>query len=323
MATEIVFNPSDSELQSMKHTKDDIYRMLDSGKSYTELAVLFGIGGGTLTRYKKMREKEGNPPAQSPPSEGIVSVANTPKRVKELFIDIETLPNRGYFFDIFSDRGIPLDFIEQPKSICTLAYKFAGEVTPTVLIAHEPYNDKALLVEFSQIILQADYVIAHFGDGFDMPFIEGRLFANGLPALPPVATIDTYKMARNKFKKTLNSNKLDHLAKICGLQGKNKTSASLWVGCAQGNLDAIKEMAEYNAQDIEVLEQVYNKLKTNVKSKRNANIIYDDATLRCKTCDSDDLELKGYELKASNFHHRYQCKPCGAWTTTPAKKGSK
>lgn len=309
----------------MTYSKEEIYRMLDSGKSYNELAALFRIGTGTLTKYRRIREKEGQvfTPPHPVNNERIISVASQPKKVKELFIDIETLPNRGYFFDVFSDRGIPLDFIENAKSICTLAYKFAGEQAPTVLIAHEPYNDKALLAEFVQIAVQADYIIAHFGDGFDMPFIEGRLFANGLPALPPVATIDTYKLARNKFKKTLNSNKLDHLAKICGLQGKNKTTAMLWVKCAQGDLDAIKEMAEYNAQDIEVLEAVYNKLKVNVKSKRNANIIYNDNVLRCKTCDSDDLELKGYELKASNFHHRYQCRPCGAWTTTPAKKDKK
>lgn len=317
-----------------KYSDEYLDKLLDSGESYIKLSARFGVGSSTLERRAAMRKIEKEMGTQSPQiSAKSPSGDETPDRadmipkrsslVKELFIDIETLPNRGYFFDVFSDRGIPLDFIENPKSICTLAYKFAGELTPTVLIAHEPYNDRSLLIEFSQIILQADYVIAHFGDGFDMPFIEGRLFANGLPALPPVATIDTYKLARNKFKKTLNSNKLDHLAKICGLQGKNKTSASLWVGCAQGDLGAIKEMAEYNAQDIEVLEQVYNKLKTNVKSKRNANVIYDDAVLRCKTCDSTNLELKGYEMKASTFQHRYQCCDCTAWTTTPAKKGSK
>lgn len=307
------------------YTDEYLDRLLDSGEPMAMLSARYGIAETTLRRRKLVREmqKVGSPPCTENKAQQEEQVVNiTPKagKLKILFIDIETLPNLGYFFDVFSDRGIPLDFIEKPKAICTLAYKYIGDQTPTVLIAHEPYNDKALLVEFSEIVKDADYVVAHFGDGFDMPFIEGRLFANGLPSLPPFATIDTYKLARSRFKKTLNSNKLDHLAKICGLPGKNKTTAMLWVKCAQGDLEAIKEMAEYNAQDIEVLEAVYKKLMPNVKSKLNANLVYDDAVQRCKVCESDELELKGYELRASNFHHRYQCKPCGAWSTVRAKK---
>lgn len=305
-----------------KYTPQELDAHLDKYGSILKAHIATGIGKSTFERRSLQRKMEAKASTLQQ-QERNLSVANDGDGVKELFIDIETLPNLGYFFDVYSDRGIPLDFIEKPKSICTLAYKFSGDESPTVLIAHEPYNDKALLMEFVQIVVQADYVIAHFGDGFDLPFIEGRLFANGLPPLPPFASIDTYKLARNKFKKTLNSNKLDHLAKICGLQGKNKTNAMLWVGCARGDLDAIKEMAEYNAQDIEVLEAVYKKLKPNVKSKLNHNLKADSPTLLCRACGSDNLTHRGYELKAQTMSHRWQCKPCGAWTTTPVKKEKK
>ncbi|MGA1554107.1 MAG: hypothetical protein ACO35I_08795, partial [Burkholderiaceae bacterium] len=129
--------------------------------------------------------------------------------IKRMYADIETLPNMGYFFDIYSDRGIPLDFILKPKAITTIAYKFDGDDEATVLISATPYDDKDILREFCAVAEQATHIVGHFWDGFDQKFIEGRLFANGLSAMPPACTIDTYKLAKAKFGKTLNSNKLD------------------------------------------------------------------------------------------------------------------
>lgn len=258
----------------------------------------------------KPKVPQATQPKEPPPEEGRT------QKAKILFIDIETLPNLGYFFDTFSDRQIPLDFIEKPKAICSIAYKWRGEDEPTVLYAATPYDDKDILEAIPELTCQADYVVGHYAEGFDFPFIEGRLLVNGLPALPPFATIDTYKLAKKRFKSTLNSNKLDHLAKLLGVGRKNKTDVMLWVRCARGEAEAIREMAEYNAQDIEVLEAVYEKLMPNVKSKLNANILYDDPIVRCPVCESENMIHKGYELKQSTFRHRYQCGDCNAWHTT-------
>lgn len=235
-----------------------------------------------------------------------------------MFLDIETLPNQGLFFDTYSERAIPLDFIVKPKSICVIGFKFSNEKEVTVLVTAEAYNDKDILEQVLPEMEKPDYIIWHFGEGFDRKFLEGRLFANGLPPLPPTASIDTYKLAKNKWGKTLNSNKLDHLAKLCGVPGKTKTDASLWVRCAQGNIEAMEEMALYNRNDVLVLEAVYNKLKGNIKSKINHNLKHDDAVLRCNTCGSTDLTLKGHELTAQTLRHRWQCGACKNWT--PSKQ---
>ena len=160
-----------------------------------------------------------------------------------LLFDIETLPNEGYFFDTFSKMPIPTAFIKRAKSICTLAYKWLGQSQTHVLIMDEAYKDEGICQVFYPEYERAHYVVGHYADGFDVPFIDGRLQVNGLPPLPNKMILDTYKIAKKKFGRSLNSNRLDHLGDVLGLGRKNKTDAHLWVGCANNDPSAIEEMA--------------------------------------------------------------------------------
>jgi len=229
-----------------------------------------------------------------------------------LVFDIETLANQGYFFDMFSDRGIPLQFVRKHKAVCTIAYKWLGSAKTEVLVMDAPYDDKSVLEAFLPIYEQAKYVVAHYGDGFDIPFIDGRLFANKLPQLPKKRSLDTYKIAKKRFGRTLNSNKLDHLGTLLGLGNKNKTDAMLWVKCAEGDKEALKEMALYNVQDVDLLEKVFNELRPYFSDKINCNMLVDDITNRCKPCGSENLRHIGYELTASTVRDQYRCLDCNA-----------
>lgn len=237
------------------------------------------------------------------------------KQPRILIYDLETLPNLGYFFDLFSDRGIPTEFIKQPKSICTIAYKWLGDAKSKVLVVENPYDDKAILEAFMPIWEQADYTVAHYGDGFDYPFLAARLMANGLPPLPTVTTVDTYKLAKRHFGRSLNSNKLDHLAHILGLGSKNKTSASLWVRCAEGERKALREMAAYNLQDVDLLQDVLQAMLPYVNSKLNMNLFKDVEEVICNNpiCTNSDLQKRGVSVTKLTKKQRYQCQGCGSW----------
>lgn len=235
------------------------------------------------------------------------------RQPKILIYDIESLPNEGWFFDIFSDRGIPLAFVNRPKSICTIAYKWLGEKKAKVLVVDNPYEDRAILEAFMPIWEQADYTVAHFGNGFDYPFLAGRLMANGLPPLPTVTTVDTYKLAKKHFGRTLNSNKLDHLGEILGVGHKNKTDAMLWVRCAKGEAKAMKEMAAYNIQDVELLEKVLTGMLPYVNSTLNFNLFKDVEELICNQCGSNDLQKRGVSVTKLTKKQRYCCQSCGSW----------
>lgn len=229
-----------------------------------------------------------------------------------LHFDIETLPNEGYFFDIYSDRGIALQFVKRAKAICCLAYKWHGEENVTVLVSDAPYSDKNVCEAFQPVYDQADYVCGHYATGFDIPFIDGRMFANGLSPLPTKNVLDTYKIAKSKFGKTLNSNRLDHLAELLGVGRKNKTEAQLWVDCAQGKPEAIAEMAAYNAQDVRLLESVFNALRPWFSKKLNANLFIEDTMNRCRSCQSENLALIGYEVTGATMRPQHRCGDCGA-----------
>ncbi len=290
-------------------TRERVLKMLDDKIPQDEIRHITGVAKSTMRIWR--HERDSKAPVTPPPD--IPAPDPPPNSAKLLFLDIETLPNMGFFFDTYSERAIALDFIVKPKSICTIAYKFAADLEPTVLCAAEPYNDKGILEQLPAVMERADYVVWHFGEGFDRKFLEGRLFANGLPPLRPVASVDTYKIARNKFGKTLNSNKLDHLGDLLGIGRKNKTDAMLWVKCAQGNIEAMQEMARYNAQDVMLLEAVYNKLSS--RGKVNHNAKHDDAVNRCGPCNSTNIEYKGHVLTGASFKHCYQCLDCKAWST--------
>jgi lambda repressor-like predicted transcriptional regulator len=237
-----------------------------------------------------------------------------------LIYDIETLPNRGYFFECYSDRPTPLEFIDKPKAIVTIAYKFLGDAESRVLCATMPYEDALILKQFLPVWESADYAVAHFGNSFDKRFLAARLMANNLPSLPPVTTVDTCLLARSHFGKSLNSNRLDHLGEVLGVGRKNKTKPDLWVGCANGDPDAIREMAAYNQQDTELLEKVFVKLLPHVRTKINHNLFVDDPVKRCNHCGSDALDQRGFELKPETIRHRFYCRGCGSWSTRrPAK----
>lgn len=245
----------------------------------------------------------------------------TKTKAKILLYDTEVLPNKGYFYDRYSDYGIPHAFIRTPKAFCAIGYKWLGDENVTVLSTKKPYDDKGICKEFASVWEEADYVVAHNGDGFDIPILNARYYYHKLDPLPPVASVDTLKMARQRWRQQLNGNSLDHIAEMAGLGRKLKIDASLWVRCCEGDKDAMKEMIEYNEQDVNLLELLFADLLPHSKNKVNQNLHIDSPVKVCDNCGSDDLIHKGFEFTANSYKHRYKCNACKSYSTVP--KGSK
>ncbi len=238
------------------------------------------------------------------------------KEPRILIYDLETLPNKGYFFGLFDQRINP-NFIIEEKSIVTIAYKWMHEKTAKVLSIADfgklknPYDDKKLLKAFLEVYDTADYTVAHYGDAFDTKFLHARAFLTGLPAPAPVAQIDTYKLAKRHFN--LNSNRLDFLGKKLGFGGKMPMDWSYWVKCAEGHLPSIKKMAAYNKQDVVLLEKVFKKLLKSTSTKLNYEIFNPSEEHLCKHCGSKSLHNRGFVHTKTRSLQRVVCKDCGAW----------
>jgi len=240
---------------------------------------------------------------------------------KILYLDIETSPNRGYFFQLYKEN-FNFESIEKERSILTFSYKWAGDEKAkgiSVLTFHkagtvfDPYNDKKLVERICEIVGQADYVVGHYAKKFDMRFIRARALVHGITPPPPVPVIDTYILCKKYFN--LNANRLDYIGKILGLGRKIPMSWSNWQRCVEGDKKAIAEMLTYNKQDVELLEQVFLRIQPHVETMINRNLFSKKSTLICNSCGSASLQKRGTFANKVKKVQRLCCTVCGSWSS--------
>lgn len=228
---------------------------------------------------------------------------------KILLIDIESLPNIQYGYDLWN--GSKPDMIIKEKAIICFGYKWLGEGKAKVISAVKPYLDNVLCTKITEILNEADYVVAHFGDRFDLKFIRSRCIINGVPAPSFIPSLDTYKLAKRHFN--FNANRLDYLGKLFGFGGKLKTGWELWQKCAEGDKAAMRKMAEYNKRDVELLEKVFLHMLPHVESKLNHQLFSDKVV--CPHCGSDYIQRRGTVCLKTRKRQRLACMKCGTWFT--------
>lgn len=150
------------------------------------------------------------------------------------------------------------DFIKHPKIIC-ISYKFEDQDEVHNLRWDGKQDDKTLLSLFIDVLNQADVIVAHNGDRFDLPWIRTRALFHKLEMRPKYKSVDTLKIARHRYK--FPSNRLDDLGDYLGVGRKIKTDRQLWIDTVcNGSKDALDKMVEYCDQDVFLLEDVYKKL---------------------------------------------------------------
>lgn len=238
--------------------------------------------------------------------------------------DLETAPNLVTAHQLFNERGLPTSSIVREKYIICGAWKVYGDsaVYSVAVDPRKPQDDRKVVHALYKVLSSADAVVAHYGDAFDMRMFNARAIFHGLAPLPPVTQIDTYKIAKSKFK--FNSNRLDYLGAYLGLGRKRKTEGQLWDDCMAGNVKALDEMQRYNKQDVSLLERVFLRLYPYTRMRINLGALTPGATPheRCGHCGSADMKYMGTQLMRTRFHEFYQCGNCGAWRNGPAVKGA-
>ncbi len=218
------------------------------------------MGKGKLAKNYKVSEKEveeGRSKARLILNTTNLVVVNKPKR--KLFFDLEVSANIVFSWRIGRDISLSPDDIIKERAIICVCYKWEGD-DRVHSIEWNKGDDKDLLVKFSKIINTADEVITQNGDAFDIKWLRARCIYHDIPVSPKFNSIDTLKMARSGFK--FNSNKLDYMGQYLNLGKKIKTDYGLWKDIMLNNSrTAMDKMVEYCKQDVNLLEQVYNKLK--------------------------------------------------------------
>lgn len=230
-----------------------------------------------------------------------------PRPLRVLLYDLETAPLLAYIWRP-NDQYVPMDRLIHDTFLLTWSAKWLGEKTVTtgVLTGTEArkQNDKRIVKELAALIREADIVVAHNGDRFDIPMFNNRLMALGLEPIGPKRSIDTCKLAKSTFR--LAYNKLDYLGEYLGLGRKIKTDFDLWRACYHGDEVALAKMAKYNRQDVVLLERVFERMKPYAKLPRMFEAEDRDES-GCPYCGSMHLMRRGvYRTNAGTFY-KWQC----------------
>jgi DNA polymerase elongation subunit (family B) len=104
--------------------------------------------------------------------------------LRRLFFDIETSPNVGFFWRPGHRISLSHENIIHERQIITVAWKWQGQKTVHHLAWDKDQNDKTLVTRFLKQMERADEIVAHFGDGFDIPWMRARALINGFRTLP-------------------------------------------------------------------------------------------------------------------------------------------
>jgi hypothetical protein len=170
-------------------------------------------------------------------------------------------------------------------------------------------NDKALVGHLWHYLDQADIIVAHNGDRFDLRKINARAVLHGLGPPSPYRTVDTLKIARRHFK--FDSNRLDDLSKYLGLGSKlPHTGKHLWLSCMAGDEEAWRLLRRYNRHDVVLLERVYLQLRP--WSTTHPNLTwFSRADGDCPVCESHETKKSGWHYNRTSRRQRRTCLNCG------------
>jgi len=233
---------------------------------------------------------------------------------KILFIDIETAPLLSWNWGVYEQNAID---VKSSWYILSVAYKWLGDkkVKTIALPDYKRFkkdkeDDSALVFDLHNLFCEADIIVAHNGDKFDLKKSNARFIFHGLKPPTPYKSVDTLKVARARFSFT--SNRLNDLGAYLGIGRKlPHTGFHLWKGCMEGKRKAWSLMRRYNARDVELLEKVYLRLRAWHPSHPKLTV-YSEAP-GCPVCESSHVIRRGYNIAIKRKSPRFQCRDCGHW----------
>lgn len=225
---------------------------------------------------------------------------------KILLFDIETTPHLSYTWGKYEQNVIA--FKEYGDLLC-YSYKWLGE-DKIHAVGLNTMTKRQLIHSLWCLFNEAEIIIAHNGDSFDIKMANQYFIRAGLKPPETYKTIDTKKLAKKTFR--FVSNKLDDLGDYLGIGRKINTGGfELWKGCMENNRDAWKQMLAYNKRDVALLEKVYLLLRA---WSPHPNLNLKNCVNKCPVCQSNNLECRGFSYKIAGKYQRYQCRDCGRWS---------
>ncbi len=248
-------------------------------------------------------------------------------RPRFLICDIETMATLAYVYEQWKANVVAT---EKDWFMVSFAFKWYGEPDPIQFVSlpdkkswrRDPEDDKHIVKRLMGLFEEADAVCAYNAQGFDVPKLQGRMFYHGFTPTSSFQVVDPLLIIRKHFK--LLSNSLKEVARYLGLDTQKLDSVGFdtWRACMKGDPDAWLRLREYNERDVEVLEEIYERVQpwaNRVRPNMNFSFAHfaDEQSMVCPSCGAEALQLgpKPYRTGVSEFPE-YWCNPrkggCGA-----------
>lgn len=233
---------------------------------------------------------------------------------KRLYFDIETSPNIVFSWRVGYKISLDYENIIKERRIICACWKWEGKVkvhSECWGMLHQ--DDRCILESLIPALNEADEIVGHNSDKFDLPWVRTRAIKQGLKVPPGYKTTDTLKLARRHFN--FNSNRLDYLAKYLGVGEKIKTDFGMWKKiCLDGNARALDDMVRYCKRDVSVLERVHHAMLPYVPVSHNHAILHDGSKADCPECGSTSTRInKTRTTTMGQIRRAMRCNKCGRY----------
>lgn len=236
--------------------------------------------------------------------------------MKTLILDTETSPNTAYVWGLFKQNVAISQLRETSRLLCACAkWHGKGKVHRISEWDAPPESREDFISTIWGLLDEADCVVTYNGIKFDTPVMNREFMMYGLPPPSPYFELDVYQTIKRRFR--FASGKLDHVVQQLGLGKKKDTGGfQLWVDVMEGCPKAQKKMLSYCANDVVILEQLYDTILPWIKNHPNHGIIDPsvEGASHCPNCGGTHLEKRGFCYTKVNKYQRHVCKTCGTWS---------
>lgn len=268
----------------------------------------------SIARKLGFKVKKYNKYTLSPEQEKEYLEMSQGHQIKKLFFDIET-SRMVVELRLFSMRNKDLRFsyrnVKTPSKIICISYKWEGEdKVKNLRWDQKKQCDKELLKKFIPLMHEADEVIGHNGDNFDIKIVRTRAIYHRLPFRVNIPSLDTLKKARSHFR--FPDNRLDTIANFLGVGGKiQHEGIRMWDRVEDGDPKALIDMVEYCDMDVVVLEDCYTVMENYIKPNRHIGVMDGGLKHECPTCGSEDTKhIKNRVTTAGTVKRLMECQSC-------------
>jgi len=292
----------------MKYSKEEtefIKVKLESNDNYAHISRQFIATFGTDRAFQAVRIKVADM------SKDIEFKGESKRKpIKRLFFDIETSYMTARVWRTGKQWVDANNLIDTTKIIC-IAYKWQEDNKVKTLVWSKKQDDSALIKKFIKVLGEADEIVAHNGDRFDIKQLRTRAIKENLLMFPQYRTLDTLKKARKYF--SFPSNRLDYIGKFLEVGRKlDHEGFQMWIDVIEGkSQEKLNQMVEYCQQDVILLEDVFHVLSPYVDHNTNFAVHTGGKKWMCPHCGGGEVQMHHTDTTAMGYikrHMKCKCK---------------